>query len=147
MDRRGIMFTLWNWIGFGIVLLITLPIGYLIVTDATFNTWKESDKKRKIITLVVEIILMVGLIVGCGVYNTHTESGKRNLKSWDSNTSGGLNRTVTVYDMQGEEVAKYQGKFDVEESQSNGVVKIKFDINGKRHIIYAQTGTVLIDEN
>lgn len=27
------------------------------------------------------------------------------------------------------------------------VVKIKFDCNGKRHIIYAQTGTVLIDEN
>lgn len=141
------MFTLGNYVGFGIVLVCTLVSGYLIVTDATFNSWKESDKKKKVIALVVEIILMVGLIVGCGVYNTHTESGKRSLKTWDSNKGGGLNRTVTVYDMQGEEVAKYQGKFDVEESQNEGVVKIKFDINGKRHIIYAQTGTVLIDED
>lgn len=141
------MFTLWNWIGFGFVLLITLAIGYLIVTDATFCTWKESDKKKKVIFLVVEAVIMVGLIVGCGAYNTHTESGKRSLKTWDSNRGGGLNRTVTVYDMQGDEIAKYQGKFDVEESQNEGVVKIKFDINGKRHIIYAQTGTVLIDED
>lgn len=55
--------------------------------------------------------------------------------------------TVTVYDINGEEVAKYTGHFDVEESSQEGVVKIKFDCNGKRHIIYAQTGTVLIDEN
>lgn len=59
----------------------------------------------------------------------------------------GIDRTVTVYDINGEEVAKYTGRFDVEESSQEGVVKIKFDCNGKRHIIYAQTGTVLIDEN
>lgn len=62
-------------------------------------------------------------------------------------TSGGIDRTVTVYDINGEEVAKYTGRFDVEESSHEGVVKIKFDCNGKRHIIYAQNGTVLIDEN
>lgn len=62
----------------------------------------------------------------------------------------GIDRTVTVYDINGEEVAKYTGRFDVfdvEESSQESVVKIKFDCNGKRHIIYAQTGTVLIDEN
>lgn len=96
---------------------------------------------------MVEIILLVGLVVGCAVYNTHTESGKRHVKSWESETSGGINRTVTVYDIQGEEIAKYSGRFDIEESSQEGVVKIKFDNNGKRHIIYAQTGTVLIDEN
>lgn len=64
-----------------------------------------------------------------------------------SETSGGIDRTVTVYDINGEEVAKYTGRSDVEESSQEGVVKIKFDCNGKRHIIYAQTGTVLIDEN
>ena len=62
-------------------------------------------------------------------------------------TSGGIGRTVTFYDINGEEVAKYTGRFDVEELSQDGVVKIKFDCNGKRHIIYAQTGTVLIDEN
>ena len=87
------------------------------------------------------------MIIGCGVYNTRTESGKRHLKSWESETSGGINRTVTVFDIEGDELAKYTGKFDIEESSQEGVVKIKFDCEGKRHIIYAQTGTVLIDEN
>lgn len=69
------------------------------------------------------------------------------MKSWKSETSGGLNRTVIVYDVKGKELAKYTGRFDVEERTSEGIVKIKFDCKGKRHIIYAQTGTVLIDEN
>lgn len=141
------MFTLGNWTGFTIVFVTTVVCGYLIVTEGTYNSWKETEKESKIIFLFVEVIIMACLVVGCGIYNTHTESGKRALKTWNSETSGGLNRTVTVYDMQGEEIAKYQGKFDVEESQNEGVVKIKFDIDGKRHIIYAQTGTVLIDEN
>ena len=91
---------------------------------------------------------MVLIIGGCGAYRSNTESGKRGLKSWKSETSGGLNRTVTVYDIKGKEIAKYAGRFDVEEDMLEGVIKVKFDDDkGKRHIIYAQTGTVLIDEN
>lgn len=108
----------------------------------TFD-WREP----KVAAIVVEIFLMILLIAGCGAYRTQTESGKRGLKSWKSETSGGINRTVTVYDVKGKELAKYTGRFDVEENSSEGIVKIKFDCKGKRHIIYAQTGTVLIDEN
>ena len=90
---------------------------------------------------------MVLIVAGCAAYRTNTESGKRGLKTWKSETSGGLNRTVTVYDIRGKEIAKYTGRFDIEENTPSGVIKIKFDNNGKRHIIYAQTGTVLIDEN
>lgn len=71
------------------------------------------------------------------VDDTKTESGKRSLKTWQSEKSGGIDRTVVVYDINGEDVAKYTGRFDVEESSQEGVVKIKFDCNGKCHIIYA----------
>ena len=134
------MFTLSDFIGFGVVAAVMVGVIGIMA-------YCEVGRKGKIIAAVVEIILLVGLIVGCSIYNTHTESGKRHVKSWESETSGGINRTVTVYDIQGEQVAKYTGRFDIEESSQEGVVKIKFDNNGKRHIIYAQTGTVLIDEN
>lgn len=134
------MFTLFDWIIFAVVgvSMVFIPIAM---------NYADASRISKIITVTVEIVLMIALIGGCAVYNTRTESGKRHIKTWQSETTGGIDRTVTVYDISGKEVAKYHGRFDIEESSQEGVVKIKFDCNGKRHIIYAQTGTVLIDEN
>lgn len=134
------MFTLLDWIIFGAVFVCMA----CVIMGMFVN---EVKAKYKIIALVIEAILLAAMIGGCAAYHTKTESGKRSLKTWQSETTGGIDRTVTVYDINGEEVAKYTGRFDVEESSQEGVVKIKFDCNGKRHIIYAQTGTVLIDEN
>ena len=134
------MFTLYDCIIFGI--LLACMIGVII-----FMIIENVEAKYKIIALIIEVVLIVAVVGGCAAYHTKTESGKRSIKTWQSETSGGIDRTVTVYDINGEEVAKYTGRFDVEESSREGVVKIKFDCNGKRHIIYAQTGTVLIDEN
>ena len=134
------MFTLLDWILFGIVLACMICVIIFMIAE-------KVEAKYKIIALIIEVVLIVAMVGGCAVYHTKTESGKRSLKTWQSETSGGIDRTVTVYDINGEEVAKYTGRFDVDESSQEGVVKIKFDCNGKRHIIYAQTWTVLIDEN
>lgn len=134
------MFTLGDFIIFGVVI-----IALICFTAVLFTGW--GDTSQKAIVVLIELFLVIGMVVGCGAYRTNTESGKRGLKSWKSETSGGIDRTVTVYDVKGKELAKYTGRFDVEESSQEGVVKIKFDCKGKRHIIYAQTGTVLIDEN
>lgn len=134
------MFTFSDWILIGIASLLLISFGVIIIADM-YST------SSKVIGVIIEIVVISSMIIGCGIYNTHTESGKRHLKSWESETSGGINRTVTVFDIEGDELAKYTGKFDIEESSQEGVVKIKFDCEGKRHIIYAQTGTVLIDEN
>lgn len=66
---------------------------------------------------------------------------------WQPEVEGDLYKVVKVYDMQGEQIAEYKGKFDLEEQQTNEVTKIKFDNDGKRHIIYCSTGTVIIDES
>ena len=136
------MFTLIDSIVLAVIAAFMIGFGVHVLND---NYWY--DKKKKIAVIVVEILVMVAIAGGCALYNTHTESGKRNIKTWKSESTGGLNRTVIVYDIEGDEIARYTGKFDVEEHAENGVVKVKFDDNGKRHIIYAQTGTVLIDEN
>lgn len=134
------MFTLYDWIIFGILQACMIGVNIFMIIE-------NVEAKYKIIALIIEVVLIVAVVGGCAAYHTKTESGKRSIKTWQSETSGGIDRTVTVYDINGEEVAKYTGRFDVEESSREGVVKIKFDCNGKRHIIYAQTGTVLIDEN
>lgn len=134
------MFTLYDWIIFGILQACMIGVNIFMIIE-------NVEAKYKIIALIIEVVLIVAVVGGCAAYHTKTESGKRSIKTWQSETSGGIDRTVTVYDINGEEVAKYTGRFDVEESSQEGVVKIKFDCNGKRHIIYAQTGTVLIDEN
>ena len=79
-------------------------------------------------------MLMVTL-VGCG------QSWEREIKSLQSEYSGGLDRTVTVYDMQGEPIKEYTGKIDVETNDG----KVLFDLNGKRTIIY--NATVIVQEN
>lgn len=66
---------------------------------------------------------------------------------WQPEVEGDLYKVVKVYDMQGEQIAEYKGKFDLEEQQTNEVTKIKFDNGDKRHIIYCSTGTVIIDES
>lgn len=134
------MFTLLDWILFGVVFACMVGVIIFMIAEGC-------GTKSKVIALIIEVVLIVAMVGGCAAYHTKTESGKRSLKTWQSETTGGIDRTVTVYDINGEEVAKYKGRFDVEESSQEGVVKIKFDCDGKRHIIYAQTGTVLIDEN
>ena len=97
---------------------------------------------------VATACIVVALAI-CGLMFWHlyyTESGKRAQKTFHSEVGGGLYRIVKVYDMQGEQIAEYKGKFDVEENQTEGVTKIKFDVGGERHIIYCSTGTVIIDE-
>lgn len=89
-------------------------------------------KKRVLITGIV-IVSMISLS-GCA-------STKRNLKSLESNISGGLDRTVTVYDYNGQEIKSWSGKFDVSESEN----EVYFDKDGKRVIIHG--GIVINEEN
>lgn len=72
----------------------------------------------------------------------NTESGKRALKSQESDFNGGVERTVEVYDVTGNLIKQYEGKFDV--SYDNDRI-IFDDEKGNRHVIYYPTGTVIID--
>ena len=69
-------------------------------------------------------------------------STKRSIKSVVSDYSGGLNRTITLYDYNGNEIKSWTGKFDVEDNES----RVFFDDeDGKRVIIY--NGIVVNEEN
>lgn len=95
-------------------------------------------KYRKVLS--VWILAIIGVVTislsGC------SDKWDREMKSTVSNWTGGLNRTVTVYDYNGQEIKSWTGKFDVTEDDN----EVYFDDeNGKRVII--QGGIVINEEN
>lgn len=93
------------------------------------------SKWFKIGILTIGVVSLVSLS-GCSA------KWDREMKSTVSNWTGGLNRTVTVYDYNGQEIKSWTGKFDVTEDDN----EVYFDDeNGKRVII--QGGIVINEEN
>lgn len=82
---------------------------------------------KRLFAAMLAAVLMIAVLGGC------TESGKRALVDMKSEYLGGLDRTVTVYTADGEVIASYSGKIDIESSAAGYV---KFDFEGKRYIYY-----------
>lgn len=97
---------------------------------------KKKSYKFGIIA-VIAIIAIIGVIA----FILNTASVQRGIKSLSSELNGGLDRTVTVYDYNGEPIDSWSGKFDVTESEN----EVYFDIDGKRVIIHG--GIVINEEN
>lgn len=91
--------------------------------------------KKGWLIAVIGFIIMAVLLTGC-------KSWQRAVKDWESSIAG-LNRTVTVYDNNGDIIKTYQGKIDVETNEYGN--KVKFEVNGKRVIIY--NAIVIVEED
>ena len=126
----------------GIIFAIILTIGILIFGGLCLTDYCETTI-GKVASVVILVIAMVALWGGLLWYYNCTESGKRALKTQESELNGGITREVKVYDMEGDLVQSYKGKFDVDYDDDRIVFD---DENGLRHIIYYPTGTVVIDE-
>lgn len=89
-------------------------------------------------TTLVAISLAAAALLGLN----GCASCSRMTKSISSDVSGGLDRTVTLYDYNGAVIDSWSGKFDVSEDDN----EIYFDDpDGKRVII--QGGIVVCEEN
>lgn len=126
-----------------IVAWITVIIINIIILIVAFGTLNDADKIFKIIGSIITLVLCLIVTFGTLWYFQNTESGKRALKTQESNFNKGIERKVSVYDVEGDLIHEYKGKFDLEYDDD----RILFDDeNGLRHIIYYPTGTVIIDE-
>ena len=128
----------------GIVLCVMLTLlfaigivyGFICVID-------DGDLLKGLLIIIILSACIAGIWIGGNWYYNHTERGKRAMKSQESNFNGGITREVRVYDMNGDVIVTYRGKFDVEHDAD----KVLFDDeNGQRHIIYYTTGTITVDE-
>lgn len=90
---------------------------------------------RRIAILVLFIVCF--LFCSC-------ESCSRACKDYNSDMNGGLYRTVKVYDIEGNLVTEYEGKFDIETDHTTYI--LWDDEYGKRHIVYFSTFNIIIDE-
>lgn len=122
--------------------IITIIIG-IIFTIALANDGELAGA----ISCIVITLVVAGLLIGGAIFYLNTESGKRAIKDMDSELNGGIQSIVSVYDVNGELIKTYDGKFDVEVGNADGNPYIVFDDqNNKRHIVYYTTGTIFIDE-
>lgn len=127
-----------------VILDVLITVGAIILGLLITGYFWDEDK---IISLAISAIITILIIIGVwGIsiwYFDNTESGARALKSQNSNFNGGITREVKVYDVEGDVIATYKGKFDIEYDND----QILFDDEkGNRHIIYYPTGNVIIDE-
>ena len=87
----------------------------------------------KSISVIVGVVLVFALLFCMFWYFNNTASGQRALLDQKSNFENGIERTVTVYTANGEVIAQYTGKIDID---TNDGGYVKFDFDGKRYIYY-----------
>lgn len=81
---------------------------------------------RKKVLLTVLSVVMILLLTGCASWD-------RAVQDMKSDLNNGVQRTIRVYTANGDLMAEYNGKIDLEVNQGGYV---KFDFNGKRYIYY-----------
>lgn len=90
-------------------------------------------------TLIV--IIVVALVIGLLVLMFSGAGFQRTLKSFKSNYTGGLYRTVSVYDYNGNLLREYgPAMIDISESENETF----FDYNGQRIVIH--NAIVIVEE-
>ena len=87
---------------------------------------------------IFALILLAALTLA----STGCESCSREIKSIKSDWGGGLYRTVTLLDYQGDTLKQWTGKFDVRDSGYDD--QVYFDLDGKR--VWIQGGIVVNEE-
>ena len=118
--------TITGWVLFALLAFI---IGvFVVVAFMMFDS-----VAAKSISVIVGVLLIFALLFGMFWYFNNTASGKRELLDQKSNFNNGIERTVTVYNANGEVIAQYTGKIDI--GTNNGGY-VKFDFEGKRYIYY-----------
>lgn len=103
------------------------------------------DKEFKFIAAGVGMIVLA-IVVSCSFvwYRSVSATGRRALKDQQINLQSGVERTVRVFDINGNQIEEYSGKFDIETDRNSYIL---FDDEyGKRHMIYYTTGTIIVDE-
>lgn len=114
----------WVLFAFLVFFIVAVAMGAIMTFDSVAT---------KIISAVVGVMLIFALLFGMLWYFNNTASGQRALLDQKSNFNNGIERTVTVYTANGDVIAQYTGKIDID---TNDGGYVKFDFEGNRYIYY-----------
>lgn len=87
----------------------------------------------RIMVPILCALATIGLLVGMLWYFGNTASGQRAMVDQQSDLGNGLNRIVRVYTANGDIIAEFEGKIDIEGNDGGYVL---FDYEGKRYTYY-----------
>ena len=118
--------TIGGWIVFSLLAVMFVITGIFIAIEC-------DSKTVAVIVIIMALLLTIGLYAGFHWYFTSTASGQRALTDQKSELNNGLDRHVTVYTANGDVLAEYEGRIDIE---ANDGGYIKFDFDGHRYIYY-----------
>lgn len=82
---------------------------------------------------IICVLATIGLLIGMLWYFGNTASGQRAMVDQQSDLGNGLNRIVRVYTANGDIIAEFEGKIDIEGNDGGYVL---FDYEGKRYTYY-----------
>jgi uncharacterized protein YxeA len=101
--------------------------------------------RKAIITILVIVMVCLFGIGGCSYWWLNkTASGIRTVKNFQSETSNGIEREITVYNADGKPIMHFKGKFDV--SHSNRSLQYVDQHNHKHNIYFGDNTTVIVNE-
>ena len=123
--------TLQNW-GFLFVMLVFVVIIVFIIISLTYG---DFDMKSTCIGLLISLIIVMFIGMGLNWYNTHTASGIRAYKDFQSELSNGIDREITITAEDGREIFHYEGKVDIESNHEDNYIKFEGE-DGRRYMIY-----------
>ena len=86
----------------------------------------DTITKHKVLATVILAAAFTFLDSGCA-------SCERAIKTCNSDVGGGLYRIVNIYSLDGDLIATYEGKIDIDDNTNSSVM---FDLNGKRYVYY-----------
>lgn len=123
------MLTLGNWL-----LIIGCVILCIMMTIAV-GVECDNGVVPYLITATISAIIIILIVIGIKWYNTHTASGARAVKDFQSEISNGIEREITITAEDGREIFYYEGKVDIESDHDDNYIKFESE-EGKRYIIY-----------
>lgn len=118
--------TILGWILLGLVAVVAIGGAIFIGIDL-------DNASSKVLVGVIAVAIIAVTFFGLRWYFNNTASGQRALVNQKSEFNNGLNRIVTVYTADGEIIAQYEGRIDIEEKDGGYVL---FDYDGKRYTYY-----------
>ena len=118
--------TIGGWIVFAL-------IGGFLILGAVFGAVVCENIVARITIPILCIIATIGLLIGMLWYYGNTASGQRAMVDQQSDIGNGLERVIRVYTANGEIIAEFEGKIDIEGNDGGYVL---FDYEGKRYTYY-----------
>ena len=115
--------TIGGWVVFAVIAicLILVAICGAVVCE---------NIAARITISIVCALATIGLLIGMLWYFGNTASGQRAMVDQQSDLGNGLNRIVRVYTANGDIIAEFEGKIDIE---GNDGAYVLFDYEGKRY--------------